>query len=405
MSYKFEPYTKGVEIGGLNIAVGLEPPEDTSKLWVKTDYIESIEIIKPEPVNVMEARAGGSDMGCAAVGSKIYIFGGFDRKEIKKYDTETGELIELSESLPNNLGAMSCAAVGNKIYLLNGYSSSPVGTIYCFDTETEKIKTIRSSGTGKLYGSAAAVGAKIYHAGYSTNTNKKLASGKFDKTIYEFDTETGKDVSTGSSLPYNYVNCGCVSIGKYVYWIGGRDTSSDTNRIVRFDTETKEVVTVSNGGFTDLAWMGCAALYGKIYIFGGCTVSGSASVSNVNAIKCYDPVQKTCTTMAYTLGTSKHGISCAAVGNSVYVIGGNTATSNQSVTTNYTIERVDVVSSLGHKRLRIEINLDSETFEIFKTSGVTAEYRFKDAIIGTASGLGEPVEILVYKDGAWQTKV
>lgn len=404
MPYNFVPYEKGVKIEGLNIAVGLEPPEDTSKLWVKTDYIEGFEIVQVDAVHLLDGKLSSTGMGCAAVGTKIYTFGGMGTA-IKRFDTETGEVVTLSEALPKSLGYMACAAVGSKIYLLNGCSTSAVGTIYCFDADTEKVEVIRSSGTGKMFGSAAAVGTKIYHAGYSTNTSETLKDGYYDMVIREFDTETNQETSTGVRLPYSYVNRGCVSIGKYVYWIGGRSRNSDTNSIVRFDTETKEVMTVSNGGFTDLAWMGCAVVNEKIYILGGCTVSGSASVSNQKAIKCYDPQLKVCTTMTYTLGTAKRGMGCVAVGNSVYVLGGNTATSPTAETYNSQMERVDVIPELSHKVLQLQINLDSEKFEVLKGNGVTAEYSFKDAVIGTASGIGKPVEIAVYKDGEWQTKV
>lgn len=402
MEYKFVPHTPGVEIEGLNISVGLEPPEDTSKLWVKTRYIEGFEVVNVDAVHDLTAKIIKSGVGCAAVGTKIYILGG--GTSIIRFDTETGEAVTLSETLPKYLQYMSCAAVGSKIYLLNGYTGSTVGTIYCFDTETEKVEVVRSSGTGKAHGSAAAVGTKIYHAGYSTYSNNGLRDGNYDSVIWEFDTETNKDVSTGCSLPSDHVSRGCVSIGQYVYWIGGRTRSKNTNSIVRFDTVEKKVVTVSNGGFTELSWMGCAVVDEKIYILGGAVATGTSSVSNKNAIKCYDPQLKTCTTMTYTLGTARHAMGCAAVGNSVYVLGGDTSTSSTTSSNIGIVERVDVIPNVGNKVLQLQIDYDSEPFEVIKKSGLRVKHAFKDAFIGKADGTGKPVDIAVYKDGEWRPK-
>lgn len=402
MAYKFVPHTPGVEIEGINIAVGLEPPEDTSKLWVKTRCIEGFEIVDAKTVTEMSAKIMRSGGGCAAVGSKIYLFGG--GTGIIKYDTETGEAVILEEKIPVSLWNMACAAVGTKIYLFNGLVSKPVGTIYCFDTVTEKIEVIRSSGTGKVYGTAAAVGTKIYHAGYSTNNDDDLEDGAYDTTIWEFDTETNKEVSTGQSLPYNYVNCGCAAIGKYVYWIGGRSRKADTNRIVRFNTEDKTVYSFTLSGLTDLAWMGCVALGEKIYLIGGVTVGSSISITNQKTIKILDPQLKTCTQMTDTLGVARHDMGCAVVGNSIYVLGGNTATKPESRSNTDLVERIDPYANVKHRVLQLQINFESEPFKIIEKDGLSATYSFKDAFIGGSDGVGRPVDIAVYKDGEWQTK-
>ena len=149
-------------------------------------------------------------MPAATVGTKIYIFGGSNNKNgvnqldtILEFDTETKTITTLSAKLPAVLYEMPAAAVGTKIYLFGGYSiGQSVNTIQEFDTETETITTLSVTLPKTSYQMpAATVGTKIYifggdgPSGVNLNTILEfidfvLASGNvfvqedFDKNIF-----------------------------------------------------------------------------------------------------------------------------------------------------------------------------------------------------------------------------
>lgn len=71
----------------LNIAYGDTPPEDTSKLWIRANEPDKItfkkEVEGAESVSLLDTYLPRNEysyvesaMGCASVGTKIYLFGG-----------------------------------------------------------------------------------------------------------------------------------------------------------------------------------------------------------------------------------------------------------------------------------------------------------------------------------------
>ena len=117
-------YSAGKKGGvALNIAYGDTPPEDTTKLWVKTGEIAGARVGKPVHAVVLPERMpqSQSDTGSAVIGSKIYAMLGRDAgsgaaNKSTCFDTETGT----ASALPNAPFAgygVGAAAVGAKVYL------------------------------------------------------------------------------------------------------------------------------------------------------------------------------------------------------------------------------------------------------------------------------------------------
>jgi hypothetical protein len=78
-----------------------------------------------------------------AVGKKIYVFGGLygstassSLNTINVFDTETKTITTLSTVLPTGTYSIGTAAVGKKIYLFGGKQVTNLKTINVFDTET-----------------------------------------------------------------------------------------------------------------------------------------------------------------------------------------------------------------------------------------------------------------------------
>ena len=127
-------------------------------------------------------------MPAVAVGTKIYLFGGTNNKSgieqldtILEFDTETKTVSTLPATLPAVLYLMPAAAVGTKIYIFGGCRVQSVNTILEFDTETKNISTLSITLPTQSDGMpAAAVGTKIYIFGGNGPSGTKL------NTILEF---------------------------------------------------------------------------------------------------------------------------------------------------------------------------------------------------------------------------
>ena len=129
--------TGTLESGGtsLNIAYGGTAPSDTSKLWIKGSEAENLLLISGTPEPVLEDTISTLSttlpttligVGAAAVGTKIYLFGGVGSSylnTIQVFDTTNNTLSILSTTLPTTAENMGTAAVGTKIYLFGGRNS------------------------------------------------------------------------------------------------------------------------------------------------------------------------------------------------------------------------------------------------------------------------------------------
>ena len=143
--------TGTLEIGGggeLNIAYGDTAPEDTSKLWIKSEEPSNISfpvVWKPEQIVEGVTNTGATlptaanGIRTAAVGTKIYLFGGYGNNgsinTINVFDTTNNTIQTLSAKLPQGAYGIGTAAVGTKIYLFGGYGSDSLNTINQFTVD------------------------------------------------------------------------------------------------------------------------------------------------------------------------------------------------------------------------------------------------------------------------------
>ena len=182
--------------GELNIAYGNTAPEDTSKLWIKSEEPSNISfpvVWKPEQIIEGITDTGTTlptvttGIGTAAVGTKIYLFGGYNSNSrlntIQVFDTTNNTIQTLSTKLPTVENSIGTAAVGTKIYLFGGYSSDYLNTIQVFDTTNNTIQTLSTTLPSEAESiGTAAVGTKIYlFGGYR--------SGGYLNTINQFTVD------------------------------------------------------------------------------------------------------------------------------------------------------------------------------------------------------------------------
>lgn len=160
---------------------------------------------------------GIAQMTCGVVGTKAYLFGGatsggitvssFSNK-IYRFNTTTETISTLSVTLPANTTEMVSGAVGTKIYLFGGYNSSSSGgqNSYCFDTTTETISTLSATlPVPTMTNSSGVVGTKVYLFG------GRLGAGNYVRTIYRFAVsfalaENNLLLLDNGSNSFNFVN-------------------------------------------------------------------------------------------------------------------------------------------------------------------------------------------------------
>ena len=166
----------------LNVHYGDTAPEDTSKLWIKAEEPSNISF--PAFWTAEQIVEGITDtgttlpssiygIGAAAVGTKIYLFGGYGggtKSTIQVFDTTNNTIQTLSTTLASGAGEIGTAAVGTKIYLFGGNGSSALSTIQVFDTTNNTIQTLSTTLPLAIYAmGTAAVGTKIYLFGGFNN--------------------------------------------------------------------------------------------------------------------------------------------------------------------------------------------------------------------------------------------
>lgn len=281
--------------GELNIAYGLTPPSDTSKLWVRIAD-------KPSEVTVKEATSFGKQVvsayglstGPTTRQSLAFCNGHF---YIKTYNTiykyKDGEWVVAVSGTAQEFKHYTAPAVviGNKIFYLFGHSNdsysvasaSPGNStkyILVFDTETNTYTNVAVSGISDKcqLGSAVVVGTKIYFtAGQENSTGTSAYIGS--SHIYEIDSD---DPSTATDIGYFYTTsadmrgASVVAVGSILY--AKRVTSSSDGSIPYndyiefFDTETKigsRTQVLVNKKSVRCCFMPGINIGGVIYWFGG----------------------------------------------------------------------------------------------------------------------------------------
>ena len=386
----------GVE---LNIAYGDEPPEDTSKLWVKTDMVDGVRLLSSDVVGLhtLNTKTPKVVYGAAAatIGTDVYLFGGmyvdnssarYDKK-IYKFDTKTESIKTLTATLPTNLYDTSANSVGTKIYLFGGRSSSSSirGVVDMFDTETEMLSTgISTLPEGLGSTSSAVVGEKIYLFGGST------ASG-YTKYIRSFDTKTGVISTMGETLPTAMCAMGISVVGTKIYLFGGRSSSDKYDTILEFDTETEKLYTLSRKLAEQLNSIIALAYGKKIYLFGG---QGNDNALR-NTIYKFDTETESRKRLGFLLPRTDYDVASTIVGAKMYLFGGKI--SGYSDVYSDTITSFNESFPLTKNYIAILTGDSVDTIELLSgvTTGIGGVYK------GNDDNIAEEVEAYIYKNSEW----
>lgn len=374
-----------------NIAYGETEPSDTSKLWIKGDEPTEL-IISPVPFEAGDGsvESVGSflnlmyDIGAAAVGTKVYLFGGYSggyKNTIYEFDTASNTLTTLSATLPTATYSMCCATVGTKIYAFGGKPGSGVysNKIYEFDTTTKTIKTLSTTlPTALMEMSCAAVGTKIYLFGGQ--------NGTFMNTICVFDTTNNSITTLSTTLPTAASGICCAAVGAKVYLLGGSISALGTSKTINvFDTTDNTITTLPTTLPSNMGNAGCAAIGTKIYVLGIYGVFGCS-----NQITEFDTKNTIVTTSSVTLPAANAKQGCAAVGGKIYLFGGSQSGAGQYILefeppTPMQNGLVRIVTSGEENLFRLLPNLEAYIYRVFRGS----------------NGVGTLADAFLYVDGKW----
>ena len=284
--------------------------DGTKTIGTIADYNNSSEVvegIRDTGVMLPEEPINGEDVG-VAIENKIYLFN--DTKAIQIFDIEAKMVTTLDNILPAATGNMGAAAVGTKIYLFGGATLiEAFNTIQEFDTETKTTTILSATSSIAAHDIAAvAVGTKIYLFGGATRN-------AFN-TIQEFDTETKTIQTLSVTLPTAAYAMGATVVGTKIYLFGGYTDNGYLNTIQEFDTETKTIQTLSVTLPAATGHMGAAAVGTKIYLFGG------YADSRLNTIQEFDTETKTLQMASVTLPIATSSILAVTAGVKIYLISG-----------------------------------------------------------------------------------
>ena len=391
--------TGTLEIGGggeLNIAYGDTAPEDTSKLWIKSEKPSNIsfpiewtpEQIAGEGLNNTGIMLPNKaiEFGTAAVGDKIYKFGGkLHAKDflntIQVFDTVNNTLETLSITLPEEARGMGTAAVGDKIYLFGGETLSTYKrSVMVFNTTNNTLSDagVNVSGGGITMGTAA-VGDKIYlFGGY--------AFRETSNTIQVFDTTNNTNQVLSVVLPKAAYNIATVSVGTNIYLFGGSDFYNQLDTIQVFDTTNNILQTLPTKLPAATDYIGAAAIGTKIYLFGGFGSKGS-----LNTIQVFDTVNNTLETLSITLPTGMRSIAAVAVDTNIYLFDGLYTTTIYQFTNEVPLTSNDVIVTQKDYSL---------TFTLLK-SPTEVELGCKNVYKGDQS-LAKLIDAYLYDGANWQ---
>lgn len=294
------PLINHVEGGGasFNIHYGLNPPEDTSMLWVETEKEVTATTIG------IEAMHGGAELfekggvvsknnACkgAQVGDKMYLFpyanNTTSSRVIKMYDPQTDLVSTLSASIPEPNYSQSIGVVGTKVYLIGGEKVTQ--KIVVFDTADNSVVTLTETFPVPIaLAGVGAIDSTLYiFGGYS--------SGSRLDTIYKFNTETLEITKLNIAIPTACNSSATAVIGNKIYGFGGMD--KNFARITTswvFDTENETIAVIAPLN-NQILWA-CGVVGNRIYLFGGLTSSNTAK-----CVEVYDTVNNTMTDLSATI--------------------------------------------------------------------------------------------------------
>ncbi len=185
--------------------------------------------------SLVEMTTGVSNImgSVAAVGDRIYVFGGYDGNSIRTdkiqvYDISSDQWAVHPTPMPEALyGCLAITIGGGNIFVCGGSTANgATGDAFIFDPVTGQIMNVSPMPVPRYHLTGDNAGTTIYVvAGYGTGTS--LAS-------YDVSTDTW---TTLPDLPNDRAGCGVMAVANYLIMYGG-DWANYRNDVDVYDSLT-----------------------------------------------------------------------------------------------------------------------------------------------------------------------
>jgi Kelch motif len=249
------------------------------------------------------------DFAHVSVGHEIWTFGGMTGsrgtrlRSTEVYDTRT-DTWRYGPRMPVGLCSFEGAAVGDRIYLFGGLDvrSEPSDFAAVLDTSTGRWRRLPPLPHPRYAHDVEEVGGRIYVVGGEDSRGPQAA-------VDVFDPGTGT-WSHGARMPRARASLDLAAVGDVLYAVGGWLGSGPTRLVQTYDTSTG-------------AWDRSAPLPRPMSRGGAAAVDGKVYVSYHEWSYVYD-VRRRTWARANPMTVPRHGLGYIAVGERIYGIGGCT---------------------------------------------------------------------------------
>ncbi|HNI74517.1 MAG TPA: kelch repeat-containing protein [Accumulibacter sp.] len=255
----------------------------------------------------------------------------------------------LSATMPVSIGGMAAAAVGSKVYFFGGTSdgSTAVNSIYEFDATSETFTNCGGScGTWPttLHGATAIEsGGLIYVVGGSTTTG---AAGTVN-VIRSFNPGN-QAITAMATMPASRQITSLAEVSGNIYMLGGGSVTTECAGSTTFGCTTNYRYDITGNSWSGtLAAVpygfssGAAAAFGdSIFVFGGFVNAASLETNSVAEYSVAGNSWTNCGGSCPSLGTGRYSHQAITYGTSTYIVGG----ANQGGTSFNSVEEFDLLT-------------------------------------------------------------
>ena len=408
----------GIETGaGLNIDYGASEPLDTSKLWVprggnapaSVSITDESDVIS-DSLSPYLSFTGAYAVNASAVeiGGRIYVTGcsavptHASNVSIRVLDPGAGTFTELSGAQTvRSAAAAASAAVGNVIYTVGGsnYKDYMGSGAEFYDTVIKYDITSKTGGTmnsrlpfAMAKTTAVACGGNIFVMG---GIKKNGDTYENVSAVYKIDVSADTVSEAGSGINGFAPEC-CALVGGKVYCFGTSTPQPDKSAAVSaawvYDIQSGKS-TLLDCDCPDFYGSCCCTLGGRVYIF--CRDGNVYNLDGCRVVQC-----------PAVMDTPAEGACCAAVGDSIYIIGGYApyAAHGSFWTSPYRNVRVyTAAAKLSANMMKVAVGGAGRSVTIIKSDSCSIRVPIADVRIGSSDGTSVSIPAYVYTDGGWRS--
>lgn len=285
------------------------------------------------------------EVGGAAVGGKLYIFGGLlpgwkPAGVVYQYDPAANAWTK-RKPMARPLHHPAISALNGKVYLCGGFVLPesgppgwvPVGDAWEYDPGSDAWRALAAVPTKRGAAAAADAGGKLYVIGgaaqlpgYNDLAIRPIQPHRSLDTVEEYDPAANAWRSRASvPTARNHLSAG--SVGGKIYAIGGRLAAAfsivmpgNTDVVQEYDPAANSWATKAPMP-TPRSGHASAVLNGRIYVGGG-ELQTYQFLAAFRAFEAYDPAANGWAQLPF-MPSPRHSFAMAALGNRIHIVSGD----------------------------------------------------------------------------------